>query len=95
MLISNICTYDKQTPESSQKCNSKLTFEILSDKDDDTEVSIEAITDEEGGEDQEPGDWGRQQISLNLENQQHREDSQTKMFSVFSPLNAWNVSGVF
>ena len=79
MVISDVCcTYDKQTPDSSQECNTELTFEVLSDEDDDTEVGIETITDEEGREHQEPGHWGWQQISLNLEDQQHREDSQTK-----------------
>ena len=73
-----ICTYDKQTPDSPQECNSELTFKVLPDEDDDTEVGIETITDEEGREHQEPGHWGWQQISLNLENQQHREDSQTE-----------------
>ena len=55
VVISDVCTYDKQTPDSSQECNSELTFEILPDEDDDTEVGIETITDEEGREHQEPG----------------------------------------
>ena len=54
VVISDVCTYDKQTPDGSQECNSELTFKILSDEDDDAEVGIETITDEEGREDKEP-----------------------------------------
>ena len=46
----------------------KLTLQILSDEDNDAEVSIEAVTDKQRREDQEPGGVVKQPMFFNLEN---------------------------
>ena len=50
-----LITYDKETPESSEEGIPELAVQVLSDEDNDAEVGIETITDEERGEDKEPG----------------------------------------
>ena len=52
----------------------KLALKILSDEDNDAEVSIESVTYKQGREDKEPGGGVKQRVFLNLENNPSQSD---------------------
>jgi len=68
--------YDKETPEGSEESIPELSVHVLPDEYDYAKVGIKTITDEEGWEDDEPGNTSRKKISFNLEYQQDREDGE-------------------
>ena len=47
----------------------------MPDEDDDAKVGIEAVADEQGGEDNEPGQTSRKKMTFYLEYEEDREDS--------------------
>ena len=59
-------TNDEEAPERPEEGVAELSVEILADEDDDAEVGVEAVTDEEGREDEEPGSLAGQKLLLDL-----------------------------
>lgn len=67
----------KKTPKSSKECVPEFSIQVLPNEHDDTEVGIEAVTNKERGEDNEPRQTSWEEVTLHLEDQEYREDSET------------------